>query len=92
MAPEQKTKWQLYKSSSDLFNSAMKSWVEENNSLMKRLNDEKQEIVLNVLSEEFCSHNELELNLVNATGNLRKIFLTGSSNICLLYTSPSPRD
>ena len=81
MAPEQKTKWQLYKSSSDLFNSAMKSWVEENNSLMKRLNDEKQEIVLNVLSEEICTHNESELNLVNATGNLRKIFLTGSSNI-----------
>ena len=52
MAPEQKTNWQLYKSSDDLFNSAMKSWVEENNSLMKRLNDEKQEIVLNVLSEE----------------------------------------
>ena len=45
MAPEQKTNWQLYKSSSDLFNSAMKSWVEENNSLMKRLNHEKQEIV-----------------------------------------------
>ena len=45
MAPEQKTNWQLYKSSGDLFNSAMKSWVEENNSLMKRLNDEKQEIV-----------------------------------------------
>ena len=81
MAPEQKTKWQLYKSSSDLINSAMKSWVEENNSLMKRLNDEKQEIVLNVVSEEICTHNELELNLVNATGNLRKIFLTGSSNI-----------
>ena len=81
MAPEQKTKWQLYKSSSDLFNSGMKSWVEENNSLMKRLNDEKQEIVLNVLSEEICTHNELELNLVNATGNLRKIFLTGSSDI-----------
>ena len=52
MAPEQKTNWQLYKSSGDLFNSAMKSWVEENNSLMKRLNDEKQEIVLNVLSED----------------------------------------
>ena len=81
MAPEQKTNWQLYKSSDDLFNTAMKSWVEENNSLMKRLNDEKQEIVLNVLSEEICTHNELELNLVNATGNLRKIFLTGSSNI-----------
>tara|TARA_Y100000992_G_scaffold42445_1_gene24135 strand:+ start:37 stop:513 length:477 start_codon:yes stop_codon:yes gene_type:complete len=81
MAPDQKTKWQLYKSSSDLINSAMKSWVEENNSLMKRLNDEKQEIVLNVLSEEICTHNESELNLVNATGNLRKIFLTGSSNI-----------
>ena len=81
MAPEQKTNWQLYKSSGDLFNSAMKSWVEENNSLMKRLNNEKQEIVLNVLSEEICTHNELELNLVNATGNLRKIFLTGSSNI-----------
>ena len=81
MAPEQKTNWQLYKSSDDLFNTAMKSWVEENNSLMKRLNDEKQEIVLNVLSEEICTHNESELNLVNATGNLRKIFLTGSSHI-----------
>ena len=48
MAPEQKTEWQLYKSNNDLFNSAMKSWVEEDNSLMKRLNDEKQEIVLNL--------------------------------------------
>ena len=83
MAPEQKTEWQLYKSNNDLFNSAMKSWVEEDNSLMKRLNDEKQEIILNVLSEEICTHNEAELNLVNATVNLRKIFLTGSSNIVL---------
>ena len=81
MAPEQKTKWQLYKSSSDLFNSGMKSWGEENNSLMKRLNDDTHEIVLNVLSEELCTHNESELNLVNATGNLIKIFLTGSSDI-----------
>ena len=64
MAPEQKTNWQLYKSSDDLLNSAMKSWVEENNSLMKRLNNEKQEIVLKVMSEEICTHNELELNLV----------------------------
>ena len=81
MAPEQKAEWQLYKSNNDLFNSAMKSWVEEDNSLMKRLNDEKQEIVLNVLSEEICNHNESELNLTNARGNLRKIFLTGSSHI-----------
>ena len=42
MAPEQKTEWQLYESNNDLFNSAMKSWVEEDNSLMKRLNDESK--------------------------------------------------
>ena len=81
MAPEQKTEWRLYKSNNDLFNSAMKSWVEEGNSLMKRLNDEKQEIVLNVMSEEICNHNEPELNLINAKGNLRKIYLKSHKNI-----------
>ena len=86
MAPKQKTKWQLYKSNNDLFNKAMSSWVEENNSLMKRLNNEKQEIVLNVISEEICSHNDTELNLINTSGNLRKIFLTGSSNIVFAET------
>ena len=51
----------------------MKSWVEEN-TLMKRLNNEKQEIVLNVMSEEICTHNELELNLVNAKAIKKKFF------------------
>ena len=86
MAPKQKTKWQLYKSNDDLSNSAMASWVAENNSLMKRLNDEKQEIVLNVLSEEICTHSDIELNFISITGNLRKIFLTGSTNIVFAET------
>ena len=86
MAPKQKTKWQLYKSDDDLTNRAMASWVAENNSLMKRLNDEKQEIVLDVLSEEICTHSDIELNLINIAGNLRKIFLTGSTNIVFAET------
>ena len=61
MAPKQKTKWQLYKSNDDLSNSAMASWVAENNSLMKRLNDEKQEIVLNVSLKKFVSTVTLNL-------------------------------
>ena len=81
MAPKQQTNWQLYKSAKDLVNPNMASWVEENNSLMKRLNDEKQKISLRVVLEKICQHDEKELNHINAEGNLRKIYLTGSSDI-----------
>mgnify|MGYP000217342182 FL=1 len=81
MTPKQQTNWQLYKSHEDLINPLMASWVEEDNSLMKRLNDEKQKIALRVIFEKICLHDESELNYVNVEGNLRRIFLTGSSDI-----------
>ncbi len=81
MTPKQQTNWQLYKSHEDLINPRMTSWVEEDNSLMKRLNDEKQKIALRVIFEKICLHDESELNYVNVEGNLRRIFLTGSSDI-----------
>lgn len=81
MTPKQQTNWQLYKSHADLINPHMASWVEEDNSLMKRLNDEKQKIALRVVFEKICLHDENELNYVSAEGNLRRIFLTGSSDI-----------
>lgn len=81
MTPKQQTNWQLYKSHEDLINPRMASWVEEDNSLMKRLNDEKQKISLRVIFEKICLHDESELNYVNVEGNLRRIFLTGSSDI-----------
>ena len=81
MTPKQQTNWQLYKSHEDLINPHMASWVEEDNSLMKRLNDEKQKITLRVIFEKICLHDESELNYVNVEGNLRRIFLTGSSDI-----------
>ena len=70
MTPKQETNWQLYKSQEDLVNPLMASWVEENNSLMKRLNDEKQKIALRVVFEKICFTDEHELNLTNAEGNL----------------------
>lgn len=81
MTPKQQTNWQLYKSHEDLISPRMASWVEEDNSLMKRLNDEKQKIALRVIFEKICLHDESELNYVNVEGNLRRIFLTGSSDI-----------
>ena len=81
MTPKQQTNWQLYKSHEDLISPRMASWVEEDNSLMKRLNDEKQKITLRVIFEKICLHDESELNYVNVEGNLRRIFLTGSSDI-----------
>ncbi len=81
MTPKQETNWQLYKSQEDLVNHLMASWVEENNSLMKRLNDEKQKIALRVVFEKICFTDEHELNLTNEEGNLRRIFRTGSSGI-----------
>lgn len=81
MTPKQQTNWQLYKSYKDLINAHMASWVEEDNSLMKRLNDEKQKIALRVVFEKICLHDENELNYVSVEGNLRRIFLTGSSDI-----------
>ena len=81
MTPKQQTNWQLYKSHEDLINPHMASWVEEDNSLRKRLSDEKQKIALRVVFEKICLHDENELNYVNVEGNLRRIFLTGSSDI-----------
>ena len=81
MTPKQQTNWQLYKSHEDLINPHMASWVEEENSLMKRLNDEKQKISLRVVFEKICLHDEDELNFVNVEGNLRRIFLTDSCDI-----------
>ncbi len=81
MTPKQIKPWRLYQSGDDLLNSAMISWIEENNSLIERLNNKYQKIELRVISEEICNHDEEELNLKNAKGNLRKIFLSNNKNI-----------
>ena len=81
MTPNIKTKWHLYKSEQDLVIPSMDSWVRENNSLMKRLVNEKQEIRLEVISEVVCLHNEIELEMLNTEGNLRRIYLTGEKPI-----------
>ncbi len=81
MTPEIKTNWELYNSNLDMEFPKMKSWVEENESLMRRLRKREIEISLEVVEEGICTHTDKELNLKNAEGNLRKIYLRSHKNI-----------
>ena len=56
MTPEIKTNWQLYSPDLDIKFPKMKSWVEENESLMHRLRKRETEISLEVLEERICAH------------------------------------
>ena len=81
MTPQIKTNWQLYSHDLDVTFPKMKSWIEENESLMHRLKKIESEISLEVLYEEICTHTDKELNLDNVEGNLRKIYLRSYKNI-----------
>ena len=81
MTPKIKTNWQLYSPNLDMEFPKMKSWVEENESLMRRLRKREKEISLEVLEEGICIHTDKELNLDNIEGNLRKIYLRSKKNI-----------
>ena len=71
MTPKIKTNWQLYSPNLDMEFPKMKSWVEENESLMHRLKKKEKEISLEVVKEGICIHTDKELNLDNIECNLR---------------------
>ena len=52
----------------------MKSWVEENNSLMNRLRLLETKIDLIVLYEQICKHHDAQTSAEPVLGNLRKFF------------------
>ena len=81
MTPKIKTNWQLYSPNLGMEFPKMKSWVEENESLMRRLRKKEKEISLEVVKEGICIHTDKELNLDNIEGNLRKIYLRSNKNI-----------
>ena len=81
MTPEIKTNWQLYSPDLDIKFPKMKSWVEENESLMHRLRKRETEISLEVVKERICAHTDKELDFNNVEGNLRKIYLKSHKNI-----------
>jgi len=81
MTPQLKTNWQLYSPELDIAFPKMKSWIEENASLMHRLKKRESEISLEVIEEKICTHRDKELELDNAEGNLRKIYLRSHKNI-----------
>ena len=62
MTPEIKTNWQLYSPDLDIKFPKMKSWVEENESLMHRLRKRETEISLEVVKERICAHTDKELD------------------------------
>jgi len=59
----------------------MKSWVEENNSLMNRLRLLETKIDLIVLDEQICKHHDAQTSAEPVLGNLRKILLKSDHNL-----------
>ena len=81
MTPKIKTNWQLYSPDLDIKFPKMKTWVEENESLMHRLEKRYAEISLELIEEKICIHTDQEINHNNVEGNLRKIYLKSKKNI-----------
>ena len=73
MTPKIKTNWQLYTQNLEISYPNMKSWVEENNSLMNRLRSLETKIDLVVLDEQICKHHDEQTSVEFVVGNLRKI-------------------
>ena len=60
MTPKIKTNWHLYTPDLEISFPSMKSWVEENNSLMNRLRLLETKIDLIVLDEQICKHHDAQ--------------------------------
>ena len=74
MTPKRQTNWQLYTNDNNVLSSSMISWVQEDESLIKRLSKKYGSITLEVLSEKICMHSDKEISKLKLEGNLRKIF------------------
>ena len=81
MTPKIKTNWQLYSPNLEIKFPKMKTWVEENESLLHRLEKRYAEISLELIEEKICIHTDQEINHNNVEGNLRKIYLKSHENI-----------
>ena len=81
MTPKIKTNWQLYSPNLEIKFPKMKTWVEENESLMHRLEKRYAEISLELIEEKICIHTDQEINHNNVEGNLRKFYLKSHENI-----------
>ena len=83
MTPKIKTNWHLYTTDLEISFPNMKSWVEEDNSLMNRLRLLETKIDLIVLDEQICKHHDAQASAEPVLGNLRKILLKSDHNLVL---------
>ena len=81
MTPKIKTNWHLYTPDLEISFPNMKSWVEEDNSLMNRLRLLETKIDLIVLDEQICKHHDAQTSAEPVLGNLRKILLKSDHNL-----------
>ena len=81
MKPKIKTNWHLYTPDLEISFPSMKSWVEENNSLMNRLRLLETKIDLIVLDEQICKHHDAQTSAEPVLGNLRRILLKSDHNL-----------
>ena len=64
--------------------------TEKNNNIFNIiLNDQKNQ---NTLSENMINELTSALDIADKDNEVKVIILSSKGNICLLYTSPSPRD
>tara|TARA_B100000614_G_C14213529_1_gene354967 strand:+ start:34 stop:510 length:477 start_codon:yes stop_codon:yes gene_type:complete len=81
MTPIRRTSWQLFSKNDKLINPAINSWINEDESLIKRLSKKYGEISLQLISEKICIHKDEEISDQELEGNLRKIFLSSDKEV-----------
>ncbi len=81
MTPIRQTNWQLFLKDNNLVNPRLISWINEDQSLIKRLSKKYGEISLELISEKICNHHDEQISDIELEGNLRKIFLSSTKEV-----------
>ena len=81
MTPIRQTNWQLFLKDNNLVNPRLISWINEDQSLIKRLSKKYGEISLELISEKICNHHDEQISDIELEGNLRKIFLSSTREV-----------
>ena len=81
MTPIRQTNWQLFLKDNNLVNPRLISWINEDQSLIKRLSKKYGEISLELISEKICNHHDEQISDIELEGNLRKIFLSSAREV-----------
>ena len=70
MTPIRQTNWQLFLKDNNLVNPRLISWINEDQSLIKRLSKKYGEISLELISEKICNHHDEQISDIELEGKM----------------------